>query len=504
MRRAGTIGMLAAGMMAVSAGPVSAEPMVGVVRGALVTFDSANPNSFLSVSSINGMVGGASEEIVGIDFRANPVGIADPAAAEAAKQLYAVTVVDGGATDTLRTYSIDPGNGNATPVGTPLTVTGGDAYGVDFNHTVDRIRVVNDADENLRINPNNGARADSPSADTDLSPSRAVSAVAYDRVDADAATGTTLYGIASGTSELVTVGGVNATPSPNLGAVLSVGPTTLGALSTPVTTSFDISPSGTGFVSAQASSLTVPMLFTANLSTGALTAIGRTATALEGLAVVPASTVQYAAATATVGEAAGGVTVTVNRTGPVNRTTSVAYAASDGSAAGTLLFEPGQTSRTFSVPVANDALDGPDRAVALTLRAADAITAVGPSATLTITDDDAAPDRTAPTLSLTAPRSVTLAAFRRGVRVTATPSEAAQLEFTLEGTVKSARLSANNVALAKRTLRTGTGARSVTLKPSRRVVGTPRKSVKVRVRVVATDAAGNRRTASRTITVRRR
>ena len=107
-------------------------------------------------------------------------------------------------------------------------------------------------------------------------------------------------------------------------------------------------------------------------------------------------------------------------------------------------------------------------------------------------------------MTLTAPRTLTLAAFRRGVRVTIRPSEAARLEVALEGTITNARISAFNAALAKRTLGLAAGRRSVTLKPSRRVVGTPSKrSVKVRVRVVATDAAGNRRTATRTITVRR-
>ena len=121
-----------------------------------------------------------------------------------------------------------------------------------------------------------------------------------------------------------------------------------------------------------------------------------------------------------------------------------------------------------------------------------------------MTDDDAAPDTTAPTVTLTAPHTLTLAAFRRGVKVTVRPNEAARLEVALEGTISSARISACNVALAKRTLGLAAGSRSVTLKPSRRVAGTPRKrSVKVRVRVVASDAAGNRRTVTRTITVRR-
>src|SRR3954470_11243602 len=90
--------------------------------------------------------------------------------------------------------------------------------GVDFNHTVDRIRIVNDGDENARINPDTGGRADAPTNDTDLAPAgQHLRAIAYDRVDNDPATPTTLYGISRNQRGVVTIGGLNSTPSPNLG-----------------------------------------------------------------------------------------------------------------------------------------------------------------------------------------------------------------------------------------------------------------------------------------------
>ena len=407
-------------------------------------------------------------------------------------------VVDGGGTDTLRLYTIDPGNGNATLVGSPFNVTGGDGYGVDFNHTVDRLRIVNDGDENLRVHPDTAVQT----PDTDLTPSRDVAAVAYDRVDTDAATGTTLYGLSSTTGELVTVGGLNSSPSPNGGALNVIGATALGVFSGAANANFDISPTGAGYATALASPITVPFFFSVNLTTGAMTPVGRTATALRGLAVAPASSVGFSAATYSVSESGGSATITVTRSGPLNRTTAVTYSASDGSASGPLLFEENQATKTFTVPVANDTIDAPDRSVTLRLTAADALTTIGSAATLTVTDDDAARDTTAPTVTVSAPSRVSLASLLRGIRVTARPNEAARLEITLEGTVANARLSAYNVALAKRTLSLSTGSRSVILKPNRRVVGKPRRSVKVRVRVVATDAAGNRRTATRTVTVR--
>jgi hypothetical protein len=112
-------------------------------------------------------------------------------------------------------------------------------------------------------------------------------------------------------------------------------------------------------------------------------------------------------------------------------------------------------------------------------------------------------DNTPPIIVLTGlkPR-VSLAAFRKGTRVRVTSNEAVQLEAALHGTVKSARLAAYELQLATATAALLTpGARTLTLRPKRRLVGTPRRAVKVRLRITATDAARNRRTLTRTITV---
>jgi hypothetical protein len=393
-------------------------------------------------------------------------------------------VVDGGATDAARVYTLDPGTGAATQVGTtPVTLTGGDVYGVDFNHTVDRIRVVNDGDENVRINPDTGARADAPANDTDLDPSgQHLRAVAYDRVDNDPATPTTLYGISRNQRALVTIGGLNSAPSPNLGGVNRVG--LLGV--TPGDTALDISPSGAAFAALDDG------LYTLNLGTGAASKTGALPTSLRGLAIVPAASVQFDAAMLTAPENGGPVSVGVTRSGSLASTATVSYLA--GSAAGTLTFGPGETSKTITVPVADDAFDAPDRTVKLSLSSTDALVTTGGPATLTITDDDPrttpGSDTAEPRTVVTAPRSVSLSSLlRRGIKVTARPDEAAKLRFTLE---RSGR------TVASKSLGLAPGRRSVTLKPSRRDLGRT-----LRLRVVATDAAGNRSTVTRSLTVRR-
>jgi hypothetical protein len=470
-----------AGAALATAAPASAEPAVGVIASAgnaLVSFDTTKPGAYTSVRPITGLQ--PNERIAGLDFRYFPLG-------NGAKTLYAVGIVDGGATDAARVYTIDPGTGAATQVGSaPVTLTGGDMYGVDFNHTVDRIRVVNDGDENARLNPDTGGRADAPANDTDLAPAgQHLRAIAYDRVDNDPATPTTLYGISRNQRALVTIGGLNSMPSPNLGGINAIGALGVNASDT----AMDISPSGAAFAALD------DRLYTLNLGSGAASSIGALPTSLRGLAIVPAASVQFDMTALTAPESGGPVNVGVTRSGSTTSTATVSYLA--GSVAGTLTFAPGETSRSITVPVVDDAFDVPDRTVQLSLSSSDALVTTGGPATLTITDDDdprVTPDSDTiePRTVVTAPRSVSLDSLRRrGVKVTAQPNEAARLKFTLE---RSGR------TLASRSLGLAAGKRSVTLTPNRREIG---RSFTLRLKVTATDAAGNRATVTRTLTVKR-
>jgi hypothetical protein len=481
------LALLVAGAALTTAAPASAEPAVGVLAGAgntVVTFDTASPGSFPTSRPVVGLAAG--ERLVGIDYRYVQ-------ADASLVQLYAVAATDNGATDDLRLYTLDPSTGVATAAGGgPAQFDHGTSYGIAINHIADRFRVVNDAEENGRITPATGARSDA--FDLDLSPAVDVTAIAYDRVDTDPATLTTLYGLSRAQGALVTIGGLNGVPGPNNGNVATVGSLGLGS---PTSLAFDISPSGVAFAGADTTFATV------NLSTGAATAVGAMPSALRALAIVPAATLTIGPAAQTRSEAAGPATFTVTRGGDLKYTVMADYVASDG-LAGRVVFLPGETSKTFTAPVVNDAVDAPDRTVTYSLSRADGLTTLGGPATLTITDDDAAPDTTAPKLTLKAPPSTTLASLTsKGVKATITSSEAAKLDVSLEGTPKTAVLSAAyGLTLASKSL-SATGTKSVTLKPSRKLVGKPRRAFKVRIKVVATDAAGNRSTTTRTVTVKR-
>lgn len=118
----------------------------------LLRFNTATPNTVVS-QAIAGLAAG--EKVVGIDFR------------PATGQLFALTT-DG--TGGVRIALLDPQTGAATPLtatfqqfsdaGGNLVPIQGNNFGIDFNPTVDRIRVVTDAGINFRINPNTGVLVD--------------------------------------------------------------------------------------------------------------------------------------------------------------------------------------------------------------------------------------------------------------------------------------------------------------------------------------------------------
>jgi hypothetical protein len=102
----------------------------------LVRFNSTTPGTVLRSVAITGLQAG--ENVVGIDFR------------PATGQLFGIG-------STSRLYRIDTFTGAATQVGAAGAFTlSGTSFGFDFNPVPDRIRVTSDADQNLRLNPNDG------------------------------------------------------------------------------------------------------------------------------------------------------------------------------------------------------------------------------------------------------------------------------------------------------------------------------------------------------------
>ena len=223
----------------------------------LISFDSATPGTVSGPIPISGLIGG--ESIVGIDFR------------PATGQLY-------GLSNQSRLYIINRTTGAATLVGTGFTPTlNGTEFGFDFNPTVDLIRVVSDAEQNIRLNPNTGASFATDTAlayapgDLHFGANPNVVGAAYAN-NFNGATTTTLYDIDSGLDILTTQGGQNgAGPSANSGQLFTLGD--LG-VDTSALVGFDISSGGTAFASLTTGATPVPALYTINLTNGASTLVG--------------------------------------------------------------------------------------------------------------------------------------------------------------------------------------------------------------------------------------
>ncbi len=364
------------------------------VNNNLLTFNSTAPNVILSNVPITGLQPG--ELLVGIDFR------------PANGQLYALG-------NSNRLYTVNTTTGAATAVAAPFSpgLTGID-FGSDFNPMVDRLRVVSDADQNFRLNPNTGAVAGSDTAlayasgDPNFGSNPNVVGSAYTNSFAGASslTTTTLYGIDSNLDTLVRQGGVDgAAPSPNSGQLTTIGP--LGVNPTGLV-GFDIQGSNNKAFAALNAPAESSKLYTLNLATGAATLLG----AIGGSELirdisVAAGTFQFSATSSTISEGAGKVTLTVTRTGNTSIPAAVNFSTSDGSAIqksdytialGTVQFAAGETSKSFDVFIVDDGFTEPTENFTVTLSAPtnDFSVSGNSSTTVNITDNDAVPPATNP------------------------------------------------------------------------------------------------------------
>jgi len=196
IRRAIATGFVALGLT----GAAQAELIVGLTtQNALITFDSATPGAITAPVGVTGLVAG--DQLVGIDFRPSlgpnngllyAVGVNTT---DGSGRIYTLNTTTGAAT--LRsTLAADPLD-NVTP--TPFLTVIGSIFGVDFNPVVDRLRVVSNADQNLRINVDNGfVQLDGPlayvSGDPNFGDDPFVASVAYTN-NFGGATSTILRGV---------------------------------------------------------------------------------------------------------------------------------------------------------------------------------------------------------------------------------------------------------------------------------------------------------------------
>ena len=229
----------------------------------LVSFNASTPGIINAARAIRGL--SSRERIVGLDYR------------PATGQLYALS-----SSNRLYVILIDSSRAIAIRVNRSSSFTlNGNSFGFDFNPTVDRIRLVSDADQDLRLNPNDGTVAGTDgtlafaAGDPNAGQNPSVVGSAYTN-SFQGSTATTLFGIDSNLNVLVTQGtaaGVTPAVSPNTGQLFTVGPLGVSAGGGPV--GFDIAtPSNAGFASLTPQGSNRSQFYTVNLVTGAATLVG--------------------------------------------------------------------------------------------------------------------------------------------------------------------------------------------------------------------------------------
>jgi hypothetical protein len=212
---------------------------------------------------------------------------------------------------TVQLYSISSQTAMATPIGavgsfvatdgvTPVRI-GVDAstiFGMDFNPTVDRVRVVNSAGQNFRINPNSGALVDFDAAagvqmDGAINgPTMSVQETAYTN-SAQNATVTTQYTLDQ-TIDALCIQNPPNTGTQTMCLPLSVPVETVQGFDIPSSVTVNASNSaatGLGTAVVRASGRMQDELVNVNLSTGALTTLGPVApTGIIGVALQNSAT----------------------------------------------------------------------------------------------------------------------------------------------------------------------------------------------------------------------
>jgi Domain of unknown function (DUF4394) len=146
--------------------------------GTLICFEADSPRDADVVGTIRGLQ--SDTQLVGIDYR--------PATGD----LY-------GLGDQGGVYIIDPTNARASLRSRLNVALDGTRFGVDFNPTVDRLRIVSDTGQNLRANVLDGTTTTDGVLNylgpPPVSPALGVTAVAYTNNDASPNTATTLFDI---------------------------------------------------------------------------------------------------------------------------------------------------------------------------------------------------------------------------------------------------------------------------------------------------------------------
>lgn len=257
-------------------GPLRKETLqVLTQKMELLTVNAGQPGKVLQRTAVTGLPAG--ETVVGMDYRI-------------AKGVLFVLSSAG------RLYTLDVPTGVLKPVGIAVGVAlQGQAFGVDFNPVADRVRVVSNSGQNIRLHPDTGAMAATDPAPAyaagdaraGTKPELVAAGYTYNKTDEKL---TTNFAIDRNGGYLVTQGsreGVQPVVSFNTGLLFSVGPLGIADM---VDANMDIADvTGAAFATVTTRSQSVSRLYSLDLASGKATLLGTVGdgSRVIGLAVEP-------------------------------------------------------------------------------------------------------------------------------------------------------------------------------------------------------------------------
>jgi len=228
------------------AGASAADAIYGVTeQNRLILFNSDSPSRLLSSEPLRGLAEG--ERAVGLDVRPSD------------DHLYVVTSAN-------RALQVNPITGAVRPAFGPFSpALSGALYGIDFNPAANALRIVSDADQNLRVTAANATNNDGAlnyrAGDPNAGQNPSVHAAAYTN-NLPGATSTTLFDVDTARDVLV------RQDPPNAGTLNTVGP-----LGTDVAepAGFDVAQGGTAYAALRPADTQLHALYRIDLTTGRAT-----------------------------------------------------------------------------------------------------------------------------------------------------------------------------------------------------------------------------------------
>lgn len=185
--------------------------------GRLGCVEGAKPTATKVIGAVTGLAAG--ETLLSIDYRSpftDSAGTSNGVGQEGV--LYGLGNLGG-------IYSIDAKTAVATKKSQLSVALTGGRTSIDFNPTVDRLRVVGDDGQDLRVNVDTGAAIVDGTLNYASVTAPGINGIAYTNVDTDPATATTLYDIDTTVDQLVVQNPPNSGTLVQIGGALGVDAT---------------------------------------------------------------------------------------------------------------------------------------------------------------------------------------------------------------------------------------------------------------------------------------